>query len=109
MVRLTPNDSTDAILRFAADVAAQLNARHLIGVSAFRPVPIYSAPYTYLPQAPIARNHEWMERQLEAAGNRFHAILEAAGESLSRRSSRRVRNSRMAIRRHIPATGRLHG
>ena len=86
MVRVAPGDSNDAVLRFAADLAARLEATQLIGISACQPVPIY-ATYTYVPQDILGRGREQMERELEVARDRFHAVLQGKVAKLEWRST----------------------
>ena len=75
MVRLVPGESNDRLLGLAGDLATQLGVTQLIGIAGLQPVPIYVTAFTYVPQDLLGRDHVYMERELEAAGDHFHAVL----------------------------------
>jgi nucleotide-binding universal stress UspA family protein len=77
MVHLTAGKSNDALLRFAADLAARVKATRVIGISACQPLQIYSSPDTYVPQDLVTWDLELIEKELKAAEKSFRAALES--------------------------------
>jgi len=87
MVRLAPSDASGSILRFAADVATRFEHARLIGICAFRSVPVYTPPYTHLPAVPLGTQREYLEKELAAAGDRFSSALRETTAALEWRST----------------------
>ena len=87
MVRLVPGESNDRLLGLAGDLATQLGVTQLIGIAGLQPVPIYVTAFTYVPQDLLGRDHVYMERELEAAGDHFHAVLQGQVPKLEWRST----------------------
>ncbi len=77
MVRLTAGKPNDNVLKLAADVARQLEARKVIGIAACQPMQYLVGPDSYIPQDLIDRDREQIDKDLAAAEEQFRAALTA--------------------------------
>lgn len=87
MVRLTAGESNDAVLRFAADVAARVKATRLIGISACQPFQVYASPDGFIPADLIQQDLEQIDKELKAAETTFRSALEGKAKSIEWRST----------------------
>ncbi|MBS0525737.1 MAG: universal stress protein [Proteobacteria bacterium] len=87
MVYLAPGAEVASLLQLASDVAARLNARRIVGISALRPLQIYAGPDAYVPQEFIEQDWASMEKELRIAEQRLRAAFAGKAVELEWRSA----------------------
>lgn len=87
MVHVPPGGENGSFLEFANGVTAKLEARHVIGIAAVRPLQIYAGPDAYVPQDLFQQDWEAMEKELAGAERRFRGAFAGKAADLEWRSS----------------------
>lgn len=75
MVRLAAGAPDDALLVYAADVAARMNIGRVIGISAWRPIMLYGSPDAYIPPQFLDWDRAQIDKELVAAESAFRSTL----------------------------------